>query len=436
MVLPTPSPSLQSRIEIEKGGLVRIMGPAKVDVAEGYMRILGVDIHKGSTIVISRYRSYCLKALEDSVLNVLLGEGGSIERPNPSEEVVDVWESIAKSIAEKGGTAVVLGGVESGKTSFSTLLSNIALDVGRKPCIIDADVGQGDLAPPTFIGMKCFNKKVLWLREERGDYMRFVGALTPSQPTAMAKIIIGVLELMSIARHVGGDLVVINTDGWFGDSSAMEYKYTLVKALSPTSVIVLDRDFCSVFKMMFRHTAIDIYCVPRPKVVKERSREDRRDLRKLNYQKWFSNMKRVCLNVDSIAISGVCSLNGATVPSEEVIELEKTIGVKVIYVSRYNDFDIVVVPDDVILNKETFERIGLSRRVFIVRPSNAKGLIAAITDRRLCESGVAIIDEIDFSSRRICLLTEYNGEIGGIMVGKVKLDEQWSDTVRHQKCLI
>uniref|UniRef100_A0A7C4D446 polynucleotide 5'-hydroxyl-kinase n=1 Tax=Ignisphaera aggregans TaxID=334771 RepID=A0A7C4D446_9CREN len=435
MNLPIQPLSLQTRTELEKNSLIRVIGPAKLSVLEGVVRILGLNISRGESIVISRYRSYCVRAVTDSILNISLGEGGSIEKPKLGEEVIDEWESTAKTVAEKGGIAVIVGAVESGKTSFSTLLSNIALDLGLKPCIIDADIGQGDLAPPTFIGMKCMDRKVLWLREERCSSMRFVGYLSPSNPLAMARVITSVIDLVSEAKDLNRDPIIVNTDGWLGDVFSIEYKYTLIKSLKSNTVVVLGQEFCSVFQSAFRNTSIEVYCVPRPKVVKERDREDRRDLRKYNYQSWFNNAKRICLDMNSIAVIGLCLLNGVPSNSDELLELKKMLGIEVLHIARYTDVDIIAVPDEILVSREVLERISSGRRVFIVKPSSAKGLIAAVTDKNLRERGVAIVDDINFIEKKICVLTDYMGEIGGVIVGKVKIDEQWDDSIRFSKCI-
>jgi len=432
--MSSPSQPLQTRLDLEKGGLIRIMGPAKLIVIEGCIRVIGVNICKGGSFVINRYRSYCIKVLENSIINIALGEGGSIEKPNPGEEIIDVWEPTARATAEKGGTVVVLGTIESGKTSFSTLLSNIAIELNKKPCIVDTDVGQGDLAPPTFIGMKCFDKKVFWLREEKADYIKFIGSLTPSFATSMSKVISSTLDLVLKAKSLGGDPIVVNTDGWFGDSSSIEYKYILIKTLSPSTVVILGSELCSAFKAMLRNTDIDVNCLPKPRIVKERSREDRRDLRKINYQKWFNNMKKVCIDINNLAIAGACIFNGALVPAEELENIEKILGTRILYSARYTDFDVIAVPDDIIVPRERLER--LERKIIVVKPSNAKGVISSILDKNLNDVGVAIIDEIDLNNGKICVQTSYADEINGLIIGKVKLDEQWNDSIRYPKCVV
>ena len=168
------SVSTSLNIELEKNRMIRVIGPTRIDVVKGCIRILGVDICKSQSIYISRYRSYAVKAVIDSEISLFIGEGGSVEYPLEGEEVIDIWEQAAINIAKDGGKVVVLGSTDSGKTSFSTLLSNIALELNLKPSIIDADVGQCDLAPPGFVALKFMKNKVIWLREIRGDIIRFI----------------------------------------------------------------------------------------------------------------------------------------------------------------------------------------------------------------------------------------------------------------------
>ncbi|MEM1561038.1 MAG: Clp1/GlmU family protein, partial [Ignisphaera sp.] len=172
-------------ILLEKNKVIRVVGPTRIEVTRGCIRVLGINVCASQSIYINRYRSYAIKAVTDSMIGLLIGEGGAIEYPSEGEEVIDLWENAAVDIIKEGKRIAVLGGVDSGKTSFSTLLSNIALEYNLKPAIIDADVGQCDLAPPGFIALKFMKSKTLWLREVRGDMVRFVGYTTPSNPIAM-----------------------------------------------------------------------------------------------------------------------------------------------------------------------------------------------------------------------------------------------------------
>ncbi len=423
--------SLYSNVLLEKNTIVRVTGPVRIDVVKGCIRILGVNIYAPQRVYVNRYRSYAVKAVADSMVGFFIGEGGAVEYPSEGEEVIDLWEQMAMNIVREGKRVIVVGAVDSGKTSFSTLLSNIALEFNLRPAIIDADVGQCDLAPPGFIALKFMKNKVIWLRELKGDIIRFIGYTTPSTPVAMGRIMSAIMELIGIAETNKSDLVIVNTDGWFGDLASIEYKITLIKSVKPKSVIALGVEACNMLSNVFRGSSVKIYCLPKPKVIRHRDREDRRELRRLNYSMYFKEAKMVCLEINNIAILGSCLFSGLPFLDEFIQKLSKELGVNVIAASSYNDSIIAMVLDNVDINTIK-QREGIN----IVKPSNAKGLIAAIVDDTLEERDIAVIEEFDPINKRICILTPYKGVISGIIIGRIKVDEYWNDRGRVSRCPI
>ncbi|MCS7112213.1 MAG: Clp1/GlmU family protein [Ignisphaera sp.] len=429
-LLRSPTPLFSTTL-LEKNRILRVIGPVRIEVVKGCIRVLGTDICSSQSIYISRYRSYAIKATTDSMVNFLIGEGGTVEQPSEGEEVIDLWEQAAGDIVKEGRRVVVVGAVDSGKTSFSTLLSNIALECNLRPAIIDADVGQCDLAPPGFIALKFMKSKVVWLRELKGDTMRFIGYTTPSTSTAMSRIISAIMELIDIAENNNSDLVIVNTDGWFGDLMSIEYKITLIKSIKPKSVVALGMEACSIISNVFRGSLVKMYCLPKPRLVRCRNREDRRELRRLNYSTYFKEAKRVCLEINNIALLGSCLFSGEPLSDEFIQNLSKELEVNIIAASRYDDLIIVMVPDNV-------DAIQIKQRegIDIVKPGNAKGLISAIVNETFEEQDIAVIDEFDPIGKRICLLTPYRGAISGIVIGRIKVDEYWNDKGKVPKCPI
>jgi len=74
---------------------------------------------------------------------------------------------------------MVIGQVDSGKSSVSILLSNTALNNGEKPAVIDGDVGQADIGPPGFISLSYPDSKTLWMRTLKPYAMKFIGDIKP-----------------------------------------------------------------------------------------------------------------------------------------------------------------------------------------------------------------------------------------------------------------
>jgi polynucleotide 5'-kinase involved in rRNA processing len=54
------------------------------------------------------------------------------------------------------------------------------LQNGFIPCIIDADIGQGDLPPPNAIGGPILSNQITDLREVNPRFIEFVGSISPA----------------------------------------------------------------------------------------------------------------------------------------------------------------------------------------------------------------------------------------------------------------
>jgi polynucleotide 5'-hydroxyl-kinase GRC3/NOL9 len=68
------------------------------------------------------------------------------------------WIEIANIILKSRGVVLVLGATDTGKSICTLLFANFWVKHGRKVGIVDVDMGQSDLGPPTTIGMALINK--------------------------------------------------------------------------------------------------------------------------------------------------------------------------------------------------------------------------------------------------------------------------------------
>ena len=62
----------------------------------------------------------------------------------------DIEKAHAEAITTlaRPGRVFVLGGVDSGKTTFTTRLAQAGLDAGLQVAVVDADLGQSTYGPP------------------------------------------------------------------------------------------------------------------------------------------------------------------------------------------------------------------------------------------------------------------------------------------------
>jgi polynucleotide 5'-hydroxyl-kinase GRC3/NOL9 len=154
---------------------------------------------------------------------------------------VDAYESTIARIVERGGTAVALGGMDSGKTTFCKMVAAVAARVGRRVAYVDTDIGQSTVGPPATIGMKYISSdadlesKAL----DDADSLYFVGSVSPQGH--LLPLVVGASKLAEQARADGIDLILVDTTGLIGGTLGQILKYHKVEVLRPDFVVGFQR---------------------------------------------------------------------------------------------------------------------------------------------------------------------------------------------------
>src|SRR5689334_12910861 len=97
---------------------------------------------------------------------------------SPADVYAD-WESTLAAIVEMGGSTLIMGGIDAGKTTFTRLLVNRLVERGRRIGVIDADLGQSEIGPPACVGLALVDAPIAALSDAVPHALAFVGATSP-----------------------------------------------------------------------------------------------------------------------------------------------------------------------------------------------------------------------------------------------------------------
>lgn len=61
---------------------------------------------------------------------------------------------LAERLADGDGVVMMIGGPDTGKTTFSRMLTGAAVELGRAVAYIDSDLAITSVGPPTCVGLK------------------------------------------------------------------------------------------------------------------------------------------------------------------------------------------------------------------------------------------------------------------------------------------
>lgn len=213
-----------------------VKGPATVAV-DGACHVLGSDV-SGQTITIRAGKALPFEPSGRCRLRARLGRGGRMWLADQAAAGISMWRGIAQQVsALAGGKKIVMlaGDTDTGKSTLSAYLANMALGAGLVPCIVDGDIGQGDLAPPASIGAAAIFRQVTDLRDVSASLFEFVGNISPSGfERLVAKKLRSILERAATL----GNVCIVNTDGYVRDSG-VQYKLMIAKELQPDAIVCL-----------------------------------------------------------------------------------------------------------------------------------------------------------------------------------------------------
>ncbi|MEM0044006.1 MAG: Clp1/GlmU family protein [Sulfolobales archaeon] len=424
---------MKINVESHSGSILRVSGPASVRVLDGRVHILGRVLGAGESVIISMYKSYPLQFIESSRIEVELGSGGYVENPREEDEVLPEWIKTAQEIIDKNSRIIVVGPVESGKSSLTTLLANTAIARGLKTCVIDADIGQQDIGPPGFISMTCPREPFVWLRDLMPEHIRIVGSLTPSQYSS--RLVSGVMDLVGEAVLKGAEVVIINTDGWISSPQALEMKLEMARYVRARYILALQKGYY-LGGLTSSLEGLRIIPLPSPQGVRVRSREDRRALRSQAYRKFFEGASQRTLEIaQGLIIVGSCLASGEKLSQDKISELGKALGLNILYGSKYeNSVYLYVQAQDKSLGERILKYQDLE--VQIIPQGSERGLLASLLDPSMREVAPAILESLDLLSGILKIVTRYNGPVAGVVIGRIKIDSLYDDSVRYSRCPI
>lgn len=213
-----------------------VRGPAAVRV-EGSCLLLGMDV-SDRTVQVRAGKALPFEPAPGCALHV---QGGEAWNADPAGAGTAIWAGLVGKILGMSGRRLVVmlvGGTDTGKSTLSTFLANVAIARGIFPCIIDGDIGQGDLAPPTAIGAALVREQVAELRDIKTMHYEFVGSVTPA---GSERLVARRMRLMLTRTRRISRLHIINTDGYVSDSG-VAYKKMLARAVVPDIIVCVGFD--------------------------------------------------------------------------------------------------------------------------------------------------------------------------------------------------
>ncbi len=267
-----------------------VKGPAIVCL-EGKGWILGKDV-SNSRVSVNVGKILPVEKDPDCKINCI---GGESWLASYSVAGTSIWKDIVHRVLHDIrtlGTVLIVGNTDTGKSTFAAYLINEALKKGLRPAMIDADVGQGDLAPPNAIGEAVINTPVIDLRDVAPSLIEFVGSITPA---GFEESIIEAVKKILRGARISSNICIINTDGYVLNGG-INYKIRMAEEIKPDVIVCLGE--YSIFQIFRRNFLSSLVLYGRSPTNTLKSKIDRKQRRLSQFSRYISvNDKRYAIRI-------------------------------------------------------------------------------------------------------------------------------------------
>jgi len=337
------------------------------------------------------------------------------------------WEEIVNEIKKisKPRTVMILGNVDSGKTTFSIFLTN-ALVSTSEIAIIDADIGQSDIGPPTTIGLGMVKKPITDLFTINPEKLRFIGLTTPN--SVEDEIIHELNEIHKSVKDAGIETVIINTDGWVMGKEARNFKVSLVERISPDIVIGF-KDNNGMEKILedLKEKGVRAEGIYSSLAVKIRNRDERKSLREQGYKKFLRDAFLRQIPISWVQLENTFLMSNRF-NIERMKEYSDILKKQLLYFHEDDENIIFIVKkEDYFNGEETISPELFGKKVRIIGEGEEKGLITGLLNEERVFLGLGIIDKIDYQNQILKIHTPYDGKVNIVRFGQVKIDSQGNE---------
>jgi len=290
----------------------------------------------------------------------------------------------------RGASVLLLGGTDSGKTTWTRDAVVALSGAGRAVAVVDCDLGQSEIGSPGTVGAG-------WAAP--GTDFRSLRDLP-----VLAAYFVGV------AKKRRPDLVLIDTDGMIGGAPARAFKRRLAELLLPSVVIALARgnELDPLLTAFARMDAPEVWRVPVHPEAGRKTPAARTTRRAARFLSALQGAQPLSFSLDEVALQGTWLGTGEPLPHHIALFLSQSLGRPVLHAERTPGGGLYVV-----LNGEGFDAGGLAvveshfqtRAVSVTAAQKFARLLVGLVSGGGVLLGLGLIERIDFGRRTLSVLT-------------------------------
>jgi polynucleotide 5'-hydroxyl-kinase GRC3/NOL9 len=331
------------------------------------------------------------------------------------------WGAALESL-QQAQTILLVGASDTGKTTFLAWLANMLQAQGKRIAIVDADVGQSSLGPPTTIGLGLVIQPFQSLQELPPAALYFVGSVSPQGH--FLPVIIGTKRMVNRAQRLEVDQVIVDTCGFISEDGGQTLKRYQIDVVRPDVVVCLQRaSECEPILLGLRYGQ-------QPRILRlrashdcrRRDRDERRLYRERSLRTYFARPKIVTLSWDDLNLVDMPMGRGAALDVERDL-LHAPVRIPEVLWAERREGDLHVflqarLAADTVAELERVA--GMRIRTWLA--DEIHGTLLGLQDNAGETLGIGILRHVHFADHRIeVLMAEGIEGILGIQWSRIRM---------------
>ena len=316
------------------------------------------------------------------------------------------WQPALDRLAGVTGVVLLAGGTDTGKTTFTRLLANSAAQLGRQVSVVDGDLGQSEIGPPTCVSLADCIQPGEALSDASPSVVRFVGTTSPaSVPLDYAVAVKRAVDTST------GELTIVDIGGYISGAGARHLFRELCSLIRPASVAAFQR--ASEAEPMVGAGAADCGEVVRltvPACIARRPPVYRAQRRAARFGSYFAGAQEAVFHFDEVRLENTWLGSGVSLPAHLLRFASQTLAseARVFYAETAGSHLRLMVNRPLRDDSPLLGLVQAQLRAESVTVSLAprlKHLIVGLEAERGGLLGLGLIEAIDFRRRTVGVLT-------------------------------
>lgn len=315
------------------------------------------------------------------------------------------WDQVAERIKQDTKLCVVIGKIDSGKSTLCKYLIHTWTVSGVRVGYVDSDLGQSTVGLPATVGLKIFNTPPHQSDYANPAHMHFVGNTAPEG--FLVQALHAVKTMADKSRQEGSQITLVDTTGFIDGPVARILKLHKIEMLRPQWILALQaEDEMEHLLGGYEKMGWQVVRLGCSKRVISRSQTERQKYRSEKYKAYFRGAKIIECSMHKVVFPSCIIGTGQRIHPPELPGEAWIQGMNHLYVEKCGN-ELLIMADRIDTSIPFYKLkgyFGVTSVVFIER-HGLKDLLVGLNDKDHNTVGLGTINDLDPFAGKLTLFT-------------------------------